>query len=80
MKAPNYFTIAGTKGAESARNASPSSPGLRRIVARQSMSPEKTYYLRYKSALKKMDAEWFLDFIEIVPKEVYDGAVDEDIW
>jgi hypothetical protein len=44
------------------------------------MSPEKTYYLRYKSALKKMDAEWFLDFIEIVPKEVYDGAVDEDIW
>ena len=80
MKAPNYFTISGTKGAESARNASPSSPGLRRIVTRQSMSPEKTYYLRYKSALKKMDAEWFLDFIEIVPKEVYDGAVDEDIW
>jgi hypothetical protein len=62
------------------RNASPNSPGLRRIVSRQYMKPNETYYLRFKSALKKMDAEWFLDFIEIVPKEVYDGAVDEDIW
>ncbi len=80
MKAPNYFTTSGTKGVSSVRNASPSSPGLRRIVTRQSMKPNETYYLRFKSALKKMDAEWFLDFIEIVPKEVYDGAVDEDIW
>jgi hypothetical protein len=80
MKAPNYFTTSGTKGVSSVRNASPGSPGLRRIVSRQYMKPNETYYLRFKSALKKMDAEWFLDFIEIVPKEVYDGAVDEDIW
>ena len=80
MKAPNYFTVSGTKGATSVRNATPSSPGLRRIVTRQSMKPNETYYLRFKSALKKMDAEWFLDFIEIVPKEVYDGAVEEEIW
>ena len=81
MKAPNYFVQSDKTGTdETVRNASPSSPGLRRIVTRQKLEPEKTYYLRYKSALKKMDAEWFLDFIEIVPKEVYDGATEEDIW
>jgi hypothetical protein len=44
------------------------------------MEPGTTYYLRYKSALKKLDAQLYVDFIEIVPKEVYNGAEVEDIW
>ena len=80
MKAPNMITTTGSKGLEPVRNTSPSTPGLRRIVTRQRMDPETTYYLRYKSALKKLDAQLYVDFIEIVPKEVYNGAEVEDIW
>ena len=80
MKAPNIITSSGSKGLETIRDASPATPGLRRIVTRQRMDPETTYYLRYKSALKKLDAQLYVDFIEIVPKEVYNGAEVEDIW
>ena len=80
MKAPNMITTTGSKGLEPVRNTSPSTPGLRRIVTRQRMEPGTTYYLRYKSALKKLDAQLYVDFIEIVPKEVYNGAEVEDIW
>jgi hypothetical protein len=74
------ITTTGSKGLEPVRNTSPSTPGLRRIVTRQRMEPGTTYYLRYKSALKKLDAQLYVDFIEIVPKEVYNGAEVEDIW
>ena len=80
MKAPNIITSSGSKGLETIRDASPATPGLRRIVTRQRMEPGTTYYLRYKSALKKLDAQLYVDFIEIVPKEVYNGAEVEDIW
>lgn len=80
MKAPNIITESGSKGLNTIRDASPATPGLRRIVTRQRMDPETTYYLRYKSALKKLDAQLYVDFIEIVPKEVYNGAEVEDIW
>ena len=80
MKAPNIITTSGSKGLDPIRDASPATPGLRRIVTRQRMDPETTYYLRYKSALKKLDAQLYVDFIEIVPKEIYNGAEVEDIW
>jgi hypothetical protein len=80
LKAPNIITTSGSKGLTTIRNESPATPGLRRIVTRQRMEPGTTYYLRYKSALKKLDAQLYVDFIEIVPKEVYNGAEVEDIW
>ena len=53
---------------------------LRRIVATKRMEPGKSYYLRYKSALKKLDSQLQIDYIEIVPKEVFGGNEAEDVW
>jgi murein L,D-transpeptidase YafK len=44
------------------------------------MEANKTYYLRFKTALKKTDSQFFMDFFEIVPTNVYNGTLPEDIW
>lgn len=54
---------------------------VRRIITSDYyMYAGKTYYLRYKSALEKRDAQWFMDYFEVVNKTVYNGAEAEDIW
>ena len=54
---------------------------LRRIIVRQYMEPDKTYYLRIKSATDKRTLLLVLDYFELVSKEVYDNPVDpEDVW
>lgn len=55
-------------------------PYLRHIITVQDMKADKTYYLRFKSALKSTTSQFFLDFFEFVPKGVYNGAKEEDIW
>lgn len=44
------------------------------------MKAGKTYYLRFKSALKKLDAELELDYFEYASTPVYNGVEPEDIW
>jgi hypothetical protein len=44
------------------------------------MEPGKTYYLRFKSALEDRNAQFFVDYFEIVPSQVYNGTEPEDIW
>ena len=80
MKAPNYFCVDGTKGKETCRNASPSSPALRRILTSEYMYPNKTYYLRFKSAIESDVTQLMLDYFEFVPKKIYNGETPEDIW
>ena len=82
MKAPNYFCITNGKGdpADVVRNIGGASAALRRIVTVSEMSSGKTYYLRFKSALKKLDSQLFLDYFEIVPTSVFNGVKAEDIW
>lgn len=82
MKAPNYFCITNGKGdpADVVRNIGGASAALRRIVTVSEMSSDKTYYLRFKSALKKLDSQLFLDYFEIVPTSVFNGVKAEDIW
>lgn len=82
MKAPNYFCLTNGKGSaeDVVRNIGGSSAALRRIVTVSEMSANKSYYLRFKSALKKLDSQLFLDYFEIVPTSVYNGVSAEDIW
>lgn len=55
--------------------------GLRHILGRQTMDPDKTYYLRIKTVLDDMNKYLYLDYIEFCPKEVYDNPNEpEDIW
>ena len=54
---------------------------VRRIVTRQTLDPEKTYYLKIKSVLDTETAEFYMDHIEYCPKEIYDNPEHpEDIW
>ena len=53
----------------------------RRIIARQYMDANKTYYLRVKSVLDSDRKEFYLDYLEYCAKEVYDNPVEpEDVW
>lgn len=54
---------------------------VRRIITRQTLDPDKTYYLKIKSVLDSQTAEFYMDHIEYCPKEIYDNPVTpEDIW
>lgn len=80
MKAPNYFCVDGSKGKETCRNASPSTPALRRILNQQFFYRNKTYYLRFKSAIESDVTQLMLDYFEFVPTNIYNGEEPEDIW
>ncbi|MBP5393314.1 MAG: fasciclin domain-containing protein [Bacteroidaceae bacterium] len=54
---------------------------VRRIITRQTLDPDKTYYLKIKSVLDTERAEFYMDHIEYCPKEIYDNPEHpEDIW
>ena len=53
----------------------------RRILARQVLDPNETYYIRMKSVLDEKQNEFFMDYMELCPKEVYDNPeTPEDVW
>lgn len=52
---------------------------LRRILTTQYFEPEHDYYIRLRQVLENQ-AEMSLDYIEIVPKSIYDGTKAEDRW
>ena len=57
------------------------STNLRYIIVRQTMDPDKTYYMKVKSVLDSEEMEFYMDYMELCPKEVYDNPErPEDIW
>lgn len=85
MKGPNYICSTG-KPDETVRNIDTGSnrdsgPALRRILTSRTFEKDKTYYLRFKSALSESRVEFYLDYIEFVPSNIYnDDSNPEDIW
>ena len=54
---------------------------LRYIIIRQTLDPDKTYYMRVKSVLDSENKEFYMDYMEFCPKDVYDNPeTPEDIW
>ena len=77
MKGPEYI-VANAGGRETNRLSSGST---RRIIVREPMSPDVTYYLRFKTVQENRQKQLFVDYLEWCPKEVYDNPVTpEDIW
>jgi len=77
MKGAKSVTADGTTG-DIERNRS---SNLRYIIVRQTMDPDKTYYMRVKSVLDSEEKEFYMDYMEYCPKEVYDNPEHpEDIW
>lgn len=81
MKATKFFTQCDGKGDSNVRNITHGAyASLRRIITTQSLKANKTYYLRFKSALDKSDSQFFSDYFEIVHSSVYNGVEAEDVW
>lgn len=79
MKCPNSFGFNSTNVTEGGRSHGPSGAKLRHIVTTENCRPGVTYYMRMKSLLNG-PANFGPDFIEWVPKSVYNGEKPEDKW
>ena len=76
MKSPNYFYWYGQNVSLRHRELT-----LRRIVLREYMKADETYYIQFKSVLEDPETEFYMDYVEFCPKEVYDNPqTPEDIW
>ena len=65
----------------SALTARDDSRCCRHIIVRQTLDPNQTYYVRFKSVLDSDKKELYMDYMEWCPKEVYDNPSDpEDVW
>lgn len=74
MKGPQYYWDGTITSREQHWN-------VRRIIVRQTLDPDKQYYLRFKSCIDSERKEFYMDYIEYCPKEVYDNPMKpEDIW
>lgn len=78
MKSPKYFGPASSSAVSS--NYRNNERVLRGIVYTGTFDPKETYYIRLKSVLENTATQLFLDYIELVPKSVYAGQVEEDDW
>ena len=77
MKGAKSVTADGSTGdIERNRNSN-----LRYIIVSQTMDPDKTYYMKVKSVLDSEEMEFYMDYMEYCPKEVYDNPEHpEDVW
>ncbi|MBR1667631.1 MAG: fasciclin domain-containing protein [Bacteroidaceae bacterium] len=73
MKGPKYVQVSGGTARDSQNN-------LRKIIYTGQFEAGETYWIRYKSVLQSTSSEFFYDYIELVPKSVYAGENNEDIW
>lgn len=80
MKGPLYFTYTTGNADQPIRNIGGSYCAIRKILATVYMEAGKSYYLRFKSALKKTDAELNIDYFEYASTAVYNGVTPEDYW
>ena len=54
---------------------------IRRIIIRETMDPDVTYYIRFKTVLDDDTRFFYMDYLEYCAKEVYDNPEKpEDIW
>ncbi len=78
MKGAKLYS-AGTCG--NSRMARDDEYSTRRILFKQTMDPDKTYYIRFKQVTDDASLQFYMDYMELVPKEVYDNPNEpEDIW
>ena len=77
MKGPAYYNLL-TNRSWTARDCEYTT---RRIIVTETLDPDKVYYLKFKNVLDDKEKQFYMDFIEFCPKEIYDNPiVPEDIW
>ena len=54
---------------------------IRRIIVRETMDPDETYYIRFKTVMDDDTRFFYMDYLEYCAKDVYDNPEKpEDIW
>ncbi len=53
---------------------------IRRILVTQYLNCNQDYYIRARQILDNPNAEFQFDYLELVPKNIYAGAIPEDIY
>ena len=74
MKGPKYFCPGSGVTGRDCTNC------MRRIIYTGQLTAGETYYIRFKSVLDDSETEFFYDYLEFVPKSIYNGDVAEDKW
>ena len=78
MKGCNQYVAGAPGGSTMMRN---SNICLRLILGSQTMDPNQTYYIRFRSLMDDSTRQFYMDYIEFCPKEAYDNPNEpEDIW
>ncbi len=75
MKGPKYMQFASGKTGRDV-----DSRCVRKIIYMGQLEAGKTYWIRFKSVLANSGAEFFYDYLELVPKSVFAGEEAEDKW
>ena len=81
-KLRNHGLMKATKHEHDDRPARDKNNCSRHIIVRQTLDPNETYYVRFKSVQPDLTRpELYLDYFEYCPKEIYDSPErPEDIW
>lgn len=82
LKGPKYYNVNGNLK-ETIREYYTGGgyyPNLRYVVARQYLDKDKTYYIRFKCAVDNANTQFFLDYFEYCPSEIYNANEGEDVW
>ena len=78
MKGCNQY-CAGGPGTASMMRAS--NICVRRIIIRETMDPDETYYIKFKTVMDDDTRFFYMDYMEYCAKDVYDNPEKpEDIW
>lgn len=78
MKGCNQYCAGGPGTSGTMRS---SNVCIRRIIIRETMDPDETYYIRFKTVLDDDTRFFYMDYMEYCAKDVYDNPEKpEDIW
>ena len=81
MKAPNSYYRVGQSITMREEDDNASYGIIRRIIIRRELKANETYYIQFKSVLEDTGSQFYMDYIEYCPKEIYDNPTNpEDIW
>ena len=80
MKGPKYYTVTNGNADTPIRQRGGIYACIRRIITTADMKADQDYYLRFKTALKKTDSQFFFDYLEYASTNIYNGPTPEDIW
>ena len=82
MKGPKLYGLLSASGVSTSfRDGNGSNMlSMRYIVYRGLMKADKTYYVRFKNVLTNPYGQLFCDYLELVPRSIYNGEKAESIW